>query len=76
MAQLGDGEIGAVAQRFGLSQDQAQAAIAQTLPLMVGAMARNASTPDGAQSLHTALGDHSGVDLGGLLGGLLGGGKK
>lgn len=74
MAQLGDGEIGAVAQRFGLSQDQAQAAIAQTLPLMVGAMARNASTPDGAQALHTALGDHAGVDLGGLLGGLLGGG--
>lgn len=73
MAQLGDGEIGAVAQRFGLSQDQAQAAIAQTLPLMVGAMAKNASTPDGAQALHTALGDHAGVDLGGLLGGLLGG---
>ncbi|MCQ4167002.1 DUF937 domain-containing protein [Tahibacter harae] len=74
MAQLGDGEIGAVAQRFGLSQDQAQAAIAQTLPLMVGAMAKNASTPDGAQALHTALGDHAGVDLGDLLGGLLGGG--
>ncbi|HSX59554.1 MAG TPA: DUF937 domain-containing protein, partial [Tahibacter sp.] len=44
------------------------------LPLMVGAMAKNASTPQGADALHTALGDHDGADLGGLLGGLFGGG--
>lgn len=73
MAQIGGNEIDAIAQQFGLSQDQAQAAIEQTLPLMVGAMAKNAATPDGAAALHTALGDHEGVDLGGLLGGLLGG---
>ncbi|WP_257387017.1 DUF937 domain-containing protein [Tahibacter caeni] len=74
LAQIGDDEVGAIAQRFGMSPGQAQAAIEQTLPLMVGAMARNASTPDGAEALHTALGDHVGNDLGGLLGGLLGGG--
>jgi hypothetical protein len=74
MAQIGDNEVDAIAQRFGLSAGQAQAAIEQTLPLMVGAMAKNASTPAGAESLHSALGDHAGADLGGLLGGLLGGG--
>lgn len=73
MAQIGGNEIDAIAQQFGLSQNQAQAAIEQTLPLMVGAMAKNAATPDGAAALHTALGDHEGADLGGLLGGLLGG---
>ena len=74
MAQIGDNEIDAIAQRFGMSPAQAQAAIEQTLPLMVGAMAKNASTPQGADALHTALGDHDGADLGGLLGGLFGGG--
>lgn len=74
MAQIGDNEVDAIAQRFGLSPGQAQSAIEQTLPLMVGAMAKNAATPDGADALHTALGDHVGTDLGGLLGGLLGGG--
>lgn len=73
MAQIGDNEVDAIAQRFGMSPGQAQSAIEQTLPLMVGAMARNAATPDGANALHTALGDHVGTDLGGLLGGLLGG---
>lgn len=75
MAQIGDNEIDAIAQRFGMSSGQAQAAIEQTLPLMVGAMAKNASTPQGAAALHTALGDHVDSDLGGLLGGLLGGGN-
>ena len=75
MAQIGDNEVGAIAQRFGMSPGQAQVAIEQTLPLMVGAMAKNASTPDGAEALHTALGDHVGTDLGGLLGGLFGGGS-
>lgn len=74
MAEIGDNEIDAIAQQFGMDPQQAQAAIEQTVPLMVGAMARNASTPDGANALHTALGDHVGTDLGGLLGGLLGGG--
>lgn len=76
MAQIGGNEIDAIAQRFGMSTGQAQAAIEQTLPLMVGAMAKNASTPQGAQALHTALGDHADADLGGLLGGLLGGGQS
>jgi len=74
MNEIGDQEIGAVAQRFGLSPDEAQNAIAQALPLMVGALARNTATPDGAQALHGALErDHTNVDIGGLLGGLFGG---
>ncbi|MDC8011060.1 DUF937 domain-containing protein [Tahibacter soli] len=77
MNEIGDQEIGAVAQRFGLSPDEAQNAIAQALPLMVGALARNSATPEGAQALHGALErDHSGVDIGGLLGGLFGGGAQ
>lgn len=73
MNEIGDNEIGAVAQRFGMSPDEAQSAIAHAVPLLVGGMARNASTPDGAQALHNALErDHSEVDLGGLLGGLFG----
>lgn len=73
MNEIGDDEIGAVAQRFGMSPEDAQNAIAHAVPLLVGGMARNASTPDGAQALHTALErDHSQVDLGGLLGGLFG----
>lgn len=74
MNEIGDQEIGAVAERFGLSPQDAQNAIAQALPLMVGALARNSATPEGAQALHGALErDHSNVDIGGLLGGLFGG---
>ena len=72
--EIGDQEIDAVAQRFGLSPGEAHSAIAQALPLMVGALARNSATPEGAQALHGALErDHADVDIGGLLGGLFGG---
>lgn len=53
---------------------QASNAIQQALPLLVGGLARNTATPQGAQSLHSALErDHSSVDIGGLLGSVLGG---
>lgn len=72
--QLDPTTIQQMAGQLGASPQQTQTAIEAALPLLMGAMQRNASTPEGAQSLHRAVTrDHQGVDLGGLLGGLLGG---
>lgn len=46
---------GAVAARLGIDEQTARRAIAAALPLIVGALARNASTPGGAASLNKAL---------------------
>lgn len=63
------------AQRLGISQEQSSAAIAAALPLLMGALGRNASEPQGAQALFGALRkDHAGRDLAGVLGSVLGGG--
>src|SRR5690606_27405891 len=57
------------------SPDQAGQAVQQALPLLLGGLARNSASPQGAGALHAALErDHSGVDIGGLLGSVLGGG--
>ena len=69
-----------IAQQLGTDPQTAQDAIAAALPMIVGAMGRNAQQPGGADALFGALQrDHSGagsLDLGGLLGGLLGGGAQ
>jgi hypothetical protein len=68
--------IGAIAQQIGVSPRQAGGAIQAALPILLGQMEQNASTPQGAQALLGAVQrDHSapGLDLGGLLGGILGG---
>jgi hypothetical protein len=63
-----------MARQLGASPEQTQNAVQAALPLLLGALQRNASTPEGAASLHRAVvRDHQGVDLGQLLGGLLGG---
>jgi hypothetical protein len=47
------------------------------LPLLLGALGRNASQPQGAQSLYSALQqDHAGLDIGSVLGSVLGGGGQ
>src|SRR5690606_24109407 len=62
------------AQRLGISQEQSSAAISAALPLLLGALGRNASQPQGAEALFGALQrDHAGADLGGVLGAVLGG---
>lgn len=75
LAQLGS--------QLGLSEAQTQGAVSQALPLLLGALGRNASQPDGAQALFGALQrDHAdaaggaGLDLGGVLGAVLGGGAS
>ncbi len=77
LGQLDAGTIQRMAGQLGVSPQQAQSGIQAALPLLMGAMQRNASTPQGAASLHRAVvKDHQEVDLGGLLGGLLGGGAS
>jgi hypothetical protein len=76
MAHLNDQNVAAIASQLGTDPAQARVAIEQAVPLIVGKLGANASTPGGADVLHNALtNDHAGVDIGGLLGGLLGGGS-
>ncbi len=74
LGQLDSSQIEAIAAQLGVDPAQAQGAIQQAMPLLLGGLARNAATPDGAGALHNALGDHAGNDIGSLLGGMLGGG--
>jgi hypothetical protein len=75
LSNLGPDQVGAIASQLGVDPSQAQAAIEHAIPLIVGGMAQNASTPAGANALNNALGAHGG-DLSGMLGGILGGGAR
>ena len=72
MSHLGDAQIQQIANQLGTDPAQARAAIEHAVPLIVGGMAQNASTPQGADALNNALGAHGG-DLSNILGGMLGG---
>lgn len=79
MAQLQGAPLQQMAQQLGTSPAQAQDAVGAALPLLLGALGRNAAQPQGAMDLFGALQrDHGGggADLGGLLGSLLGGGAS
>lgn len=76
LGQLDSSQIDAIAAQLGVDPAQAEGAIQQAMPLLLGGLARNAATPAGAGALHTALGDHAGNDIGSLLGGMLGGGTS
>lgn len=69
--QLGGDQISTLSKQLGVNESQASSAIAAALPMIVGALARNSSTPQGAESLHNALQkDHDGSildNLGGFL---------
>lgn len=72
-AQLDSSSIESIAGQLGIDPAQASNAIQQALPLLVGGLARNSQTPQGANALHSALErDHSSIDIGGLLGSVLG----
>jgi len=79
MGQMQGGSIGQIAQQLGTDPGTAGNAVAAALPMLLGALGRNAQQPQGAQALFGALQrDHSGqgaLDLGGLLGAALGGGN-
>lgn len=74
-SNLDQSNIESIAGQLGIDPAQASDAIQQALPLLMGGLARNAASPQGATALHSALErDHAGVDIGGLLGSVLGGG--
>jgi hypothetical protein len=59
--QLGGSAARTIAQRFGISESTANTAIQMAVPLILTALARNASQPQEAQNLHQAVAtDHDG----------------
>ncbi len=72
LQQLSGGALSQISQQIGVDEGQAGSVLSTAMPLLVSALANNASDPAQAQSLHQALGnDHDGSilnDLGGFLG--------
>jgi hypothetical protein len=59
--QLGGSAARTIAQRFGISESTANTAVQMAVPLIIAALARNASQPQEAESLHQAVAkDHDG----------------
>lgn len=76
-SQLDQSHIESIAAQLGIDPSQASDAVQQALPLLMGGLARNATSPQGATALYSALErDHSSVDIGGLLGSVFGGGSN
>lgn len=77
LGQLQGQPLQQMGQQLGLSSAQTASAVAAALPLLIGALGRNSSQPQGAQSLFGALqSDHSGQEIGNVLGSVLGGGGQ
>ena len=73
-SDMGKTIINGVAQQSGQSTDKTSSVLTMALPVLMGAMKRNAATPEGAQGLMGALsGKHDGSILDNL-GGLFNGG--
>ena len=67
--QLSGSAARTIAQRFGISESTANTAIQMAVPLILTALARNASQPQEAQSLHEAVAnDHDGSIFDNLMG--------
>jgi hypothetical protein len=72
---LGPRAVPNLASPIGAQPDRTQLAIQAALPILVGALARNASHDDGAVALHRAIEqDHSALDLPDVLGSVMAGG--
>lgn len=72
---LGPNTLQAIAGQLGAPTGQTASAVGVALPLLLGALGRNASQPGGAEAIHAAVrNEHSGLDLGTVLAGVLGGG--
>ena len=67
--QLGGSAAQTLAQKLGISESQANMAIQIGVPLIMAALARNASQPQGAESLLQAINnDHDGILLDNVMG--------
>ena len=75
LSQLQGAPLQQIARQLGVDDGQAAGAVGAALPLLMGALGRNASQPQGAEALLGALrNDHAGGgDIAGLLGAVLGG---
>jgi hypothetical protein len=71
--QLGSGTVQQLSSQLGVTPEATSNAISMALPILLGGLSSNASTPQGAAALDQALDAHDGSILGNL-GGLLGGG--
>jgi hypothetical protein len=72
LKQLSGGGLAQIGQQIGADEKTTGSALSTVMPMLVSALARNASKPDGAEALHQALTkDHDGSifdDLSGFLG--------
>ncbi len=73
MSNLSEAQIAAIATKLGTDPEQARNAIEHALPLIVGGMAQNASTAQGANALNNALSEHAGFNVSDVLSGVLNG---
>ncbi|OYT70552.1 MAG: hypothetical protein CFK52_10790 [Chloracidobacterium sp. CP2_5A] len=73
LQQLAGPAVARLSQAIGADEATTSKAVAVAVPLLIGALARNAAQPEGAQSLHQAVvKDHDGSilhDVAGFLGG-------
>jgi hypothetical protein len=78
LAQLDGAPLQQISRQLGIDQNQAAGAVSAALPLLMGALGRNASQPQGAEALFGALQkDHAGGGgIGDLLGAVLGGAQS
>jgi hypothetical protein len=71
LSKLDDNSLQAISQKANASPDKAKSAMAAAIPVLMNALARNSSSPEGAQSLQNAIKrDHDGSlldNLGGFL---------
>jgi len=64
MGQIAGPALGQISGQIGADPQSTQTAVSAALPLLLGALARNASQPGGAEALAGALGrDHDGSVL-------------
>lgn len=64
LGQLAGGGMSQISQQLGADEGTTSSALSAAMPLLVSALANNASQPNGAQSLHQALNnDHNGAIL-------------
>jgi hypothetical protein len=72
MQQLSEDELSQISRQIGADEQTTGSALSAAMPLLVSALANNASNPDGAEALHQALAqDHDGSifnDMSGFLG--------
>lgn len=78
LAQLQGAPLQQISRQLGIDQNQAAGAVSAALPLLMGALGKNASQPQGAEALFGALQkDHAGGGgIGDLLGAVLGGAQS